>query len=55
MYMENFYGENFYYIVELSYKVLVIVLCYVIEIDLRCVGEILLIKGVLGIDDDVEI
>lgn len=49
LYVDQIYGLNSYYIVEVVFKVVVWVLCIVVEIDLCKVGDILLIKGMFQV------
>lgn len=46
LYVDCLYGINSYYIVEVVFKVVVCVLCEVVELDLCMVGVLFLIKGV---------
>ncbi len=55
LHMENLYGENSHHIVESCYKALANALRHAIEIDPRRADEVPSTKGVLGIDDDVDI
>ncbi len=55
LHVENLYGENCHHIVESCYKALAVSLRHAIEIDPRRADDVPSTKGVLGLDDEVDV